>query len=64
MWKAMTGNRQANVSVPVAPPVSQNVPQPIVQPVQATEFMTMLAKMMSLLTPSQEGVEKGFQGAQ
>jgi len=60
----MTGNRQANMSVLVAPPVSQNIPQLIVQPVQATEFMTILAKMMSLLTPSRGGIEKGFQGAQ
>jgi len=33
----MTGNRQANISVLVAPSVSQNVPQLIVQPVQTTE---------------------------
>ena len=64
MWKVVTATRQTNVSVPVVPQVPQTAPQPSVQPAQATELMTMLAKMMNLLTASQEGIEKGFHGAQ
>ena len=64
MWKAVTATRQANVSVPVAPQVPPTAPQSSVQPAQATEFMSMLAKMMNLSTTNQESVGKGFQGAQ
>ena len=70
MWKAVTATRQTNLSVPVAPQVSQNAPPPSVQPAQVAvdpnpmEFMSMLAKMMSLSNTNQEGVEKGFPRAQ
>ena len=61
MWKAVTVARQSNLSVPIAPQVPQNAPQPTVLPAQATEFMAMLANMMSLST--QENVEKDLQGS-
>jgi hypothetical protein len=62
MWKAVTDTGQMNLSVPIAPQVSQSVPQSTAQPVTDMEFMTMLAKMMSLST--QESVEKASQSAQ
>ena len=67
MWKAVTTTRQAG-----APPTSmlqapQVTPQPVPQPSvdsKSTEFMTMLAKMMSLAATNSEDTEKGFIGAQ
>jgi len=70
MWKAMTGARQANMSAPSNPQVPQSVPQAAVQPNRmsaepnATEMMSMLARMLSLSTTNQDHVEKGFSGAQ
>ena len=70
MWKAVTGTRPMNMSVPVAPQPSQSVPPPTVQPAQpavdpkSIEFMSMLARMMSLSAANQESIEKGFSRAQ
>ena len=70
MWKAVTSTRQSNASVMAVPQASQSIPQPTVAPAQVTmdpksvEFMSMLAKMMSLSTTNQENVEKGFPRAQ
>ena len=70
MWKAVTATRQATMSVPAPIQTMQAAPQPSVQPTQMTmdpksnEFMSMLAKMMSLTTTNPESVEKGFLGAQ
>lgn len=68
MWK-VTASRQANMSVPTAPQMPQVVPQPVAQSSQtavdpkSAEFMTMLARMMSLAA-NPESMEKGFPAAQ
>jgi len=71
MWKVVTATtRQSSKLLLVAPQVPRNVPPPSIQPAQtavdanAMEFMSMLAKMMSLSTTNLEGVEKGFPKAQ
>lgn len=70
MWKAVTGTRQPNVSVPTVSQMSQSVPQLPVQSPQmtmdpkSTELMSMLAAMMSQLSTNQGNTEKGFQSAQ
>lgn len=70
MWKAVTGTRQPNVSVPTVPQMAQSVPQLPVQPPQmtmdpkSTELVSMLAAMMNLSSTNQGNTEKGFQSAQ
>ena len=67
MWKAVTATRQAGMSAPPMSQAPQVIPQPVSQSSvdpKSTEFMTMLAKMMSLTTTNSEDTEKGFIGAQ
>ena len=70
MWKAVTSTRQLNMSVMAILQASQSIPQLTITPAQVSmdpksvEFMSMLAKMMSLSTTNQENVEKGFPRAQ
>ena len=70
MWKAVMATRQLNMSVPTMPSTTQNAPQPAIPSTQMStdpksmEFMTMLARMMSLSTANQENIEKGFPRAQ
>ena len=73
MWKAVMATRQSNMSVSSTSQVPQSVPQPVAPPVQSTqmtidpksvELLSMFARMMNLPTANQEGVEKGFTGAQ
>jgi hypothetical protein len=49
------------------PQAPQAIPQPVLQPSvdpKSTDFITMLAKMMSLTATNSEDTEKGFIGAQ
>ena len=59
--------QQAGAPLPSMPPAPQVIPQPVSQPsvdLKSTEFMTMLAKMISLTATNSEDTEKGFIGAQ
>ena len=71
MWKVMMASRQSNMSAPAVLQALQSIPQPAIAPAQvpidpmkSIEFMSMLARMMNLLTMNQENVEKGFPKAQ